>query len=825
MTIFFRAIFVAVSAVLAVGWAQPADAINHQFQDDSRPHVLRFACCEDIDIRDAPVQSGNVVGQLRQREQVHVYNLFGPGLPSGLAGCLGTGAPCGTLWAEILAVEQGVSGFVPLNALFIRDILPQPGRLQYEIGFQRLFDGLDAGLQDALVAPEGCGDPANVTTYRGSDLPGDWVLSPSRTSRQSCGPLLEQPKPFALVSCEELDPSAAQFDNCRYRRVAECRGDRPGRAPSGELSFCQEIIVPERATCSVCREWYALTGQDATGWQTVRALVDGCLAGIPAGESCGIPSGGGGGGGGGVDVPSASGDLAPLGGIPDGEFDPLDQPGVPEPLEAPSEELDLAAGGQTQAGSDCNSPCQDRLQTFWASSCRGYIGSADTKRLADHEDYECGEIPVGKTHPLYFLNMDTGEMSGSPDPDWKWLTSFQLDAVDKPLIVRMGRVLKQRSFLATVNDLSRRQEARPINFASRLGPDHVWVRVRPISRARLELEACVFLPGVPIDTVPVRPDPTSTLGLFVEEIDFGRATLDRIILCQPFVVSVNDDYRFEITPREGGSLQIEVVDGTFEAASVRYTPVTDAATVLLPVGNIFLAALQLGTSARLNGGGGDGDLAEFVLTLYADEVRETIVDGMQDAIDSGTARLNRAVDIPEMLGSVCGDLAPVVGPSNPTFWFNEFLRWQCEGFAADPNLRAFQGHEESEAQGCYGSDWYINPRDAGGTHWWTPYAGQSWAFNLTGTPDRGCRVTGEISSDLDRDTWPTLICAMTMHNFWLNGPNFPQGAALRTAIQSNCGGFVNQALGAYYGSGDDLIDLYAEANAPGTQGMGGLTTE
>lgn len=819
------------SALVMPGFAAiaaPAPVAQFREPEDARSRAVRYACCEDIDIRDAPTQAGTVVGQLDREEQVYVFNLFGPGLPSGLLGCLGTAAPCGTLWAEIYATDQRVAGFVPLNALFLRRAIPQADRLQYEIGFQLIHNGLAAGLQDALVAPPGCGDPSNVVLYRGSDLPGDWVLSPDRRSRQSCNALLDVPPPSPLVPCAEIDSDAVQFAQCRYATEAECRsGASPDRAPSQALNYCQKVVVPQRDTCSTCRDWYALTGQDASGWQTVGELVDGCLARFEElGQCVPKPSAPGGRG---IDTPSAGAGLAPVGVDPGGEFDPLDVPGAPEPLvsEPDGPGSLAAAGGTSEAQSPCVGLCQEQLQTWRASSCRGYIGSADRKTLADHEDYECGEIPAGRTHPLYFLNLDTGEMSGNPDPDWKWLRTIRLEGIDENLILRLGRLDQQRSFLGQINDLTRRRQGRFINLPSRLGQDHVWLRLAPISGGRLEVEVCAFIPGVPIDSVPVRPQTTSPLGLLVEEIDLGGVTLDRVELCQPYKLSVNDNYRFVVEPRQRGTVRIEIVPGTLQGVDITYTPLTNGATLAAPIANVLLAALQVTTALaeRWTETGNAEFLAEFVLLVYEEDLREDLVKTLQAAVDAGVEQLNDTVDIPELLGNVCGDLAPTVPLSNPTYWFNEFLRWQCEGFAADPNLRAFIPHAASAAQGCYAEDWYINPRDAAQDQWWTPYAGQSWAFNLTGSADRGCRVAGEVSSTLDRDTWPTLICAMAMHNTWLNGPNFPAPAALTAAIQNNCGGFVNLALRAYYGDGSDLQQLYIDANPPTTPGMGGLRME
>lgn len=828
--------FFILALLVGSSWTLTAHADRHRFREDpeeSQPRVTRYACCEDIDIRDGPVQSGAVLGQLNREEQVYVFNLFGTGLPSGLAGCLGTGAPCGTLWAEIYAVDQRISGFVPLNSLFLRKAIPKEGRLQYEIGFQRIFDGLRQGLQSGLVAPAGCGDPSNVTLYRGSDMVGDWILTADRKARKSCNAVLNSPV-SVKVSCDGIDRDAVQFAQCIYESDAECSsGVVPTRDPSDQLGFCIENNVSPRGACGTCRAWYELTGQDASGWQSAGELVDSCLAQINNFNECPLPSGtptGSSGGDGGSDHAVGDG-FAPDGGIPDGEFDPSDIPQAPEPLvtEPNAPDSIVGADGTQTAQSNCVTMCQETLQTWRSSSCRNYLGSADRKYLADRADYECGEIPVGRTHPLYFLNLDTGDMSGDPDPNWKWLRAIPLGKTSESLIVFMGRVGQQTSFLSQINDLTRNEEGRYINFASRLGQQHIWMRLAPATSDRLEIEVCVFVPGVRIDSNPIRPDPTSTLGTFVEEIDLGGVKIDRVELCQPYFLSVNNSYRFGIRPRRNGNLRIEIEPGSLEGVDITYTSVTNALTVAAPVVNVLLVGLRLEAAAAEHYS--ETGYAEFLLDallfIYSEDIREDLVDTVQTSIDDGVDQLNGIVDIPELLGTICGDLAPTVGPSNPTYWFNEFLRWQCEGFANEPNLRAFIPHTPSESQGCYQPDWFINPQDSAQNQWWTPYSGQSWAYNLIEAQDQGCRVAGQISTALDRDTWPTLVCAMAMHNVWLNGPNFPQGGALRQAIQNNCGGFVNQALGSYYGDGQDLIELYTEANRPNNPagGVSGFTTE
>ncbi|WP_425039458.1 hypothetical protein [Primorskyibacter sp. S187A] len=797
-------------------------ATNHEFAEpEDRPRVVRYACCETVDIFNGASLNARVIGRLNREELVYVFNLLGQGLPASLAGCSGTPAPCGTTWAEIYATEQRIEGFVPLNALFVRDLIPTEDRLQYEIGFERLYTGIADALQDQVIAPPNCGDASNTNMFRGSDLPGDWIMSPDRTMRRTCDSLVAIPA-YRLLSCADLDEDSDAFDACRFRTSAECEAGGQPRAPSRSLSFCEKTFEPRRAQCRICRDWYALTGQDASGWKTNGELVDGCLAQISDPLTCLPPSGGGGGGGGTPGETPAAGDGFAQSGE-DGEWDPNDVPGAPEPLVVePDGPQSLAAAGGAQAGqSNCVGLCQERLQTWRASSCRNYIGAADRKLLADHEDYACGELPFGKTHPLYFLNMDTGQMSGAPDPDWKWLQSVPFGAGES-LIVQMGRANRQTGYVGRINDLTRAAANWRVNVRERLGQQNFWFRLKPVRGARLELEACLFLPGVTLDTVPVRPDTTSQLGLWVEEIDLGRVAFDRVELCQGYTVSATDAYALRVRPYRFGDLTLDIAPGSLEGVDITYTALTNGATVAAPVANILLTAFQIKTeiAEALSSSAAAEKIAQLLVIVYENDIRTKLVNTLQDAIDAGIDDLNAAIDAPDLLGRMCGALAPEVRPSDPSFWFNTFLRWQCDGFAAEPDLRAFLSHSESEGQGCYREDWFINPQDARRAQWWTPYTGQSWAYNLVNTSDQGCRVVGDIGTRLDRDTWPTMICAMAMQNTWFNGTAFPRERALQRAIQNNCAGFVRQSMTRYYGDGSDLQDLFIRVNQPSTPAGG-----
>lgn len=831
-----RIFFGAFCALLTVLSFHPAEAANHLTPPaelappDDTPRVVRFGCCDDTAIRDGSSHRSTQIGTLARDEQVWVTDMQGAGLPA----CLASPSTCGVVWAEAFFPDQGITGFVPLNALFVRPVIRARGRLQYEVGFRFLHENLADALDSALISPASCGDPSNIRTYTGGQVGGrDSVISRDQNGRQMCESVLAQPVPARLISCTHVDQNSAIWRDCIYQATSECNGLPPaGRTPSRSNSFCIRAEAGTQTTCLGCGEWYRETGQDSSGWKTTGELVDACIARYESNGVCNVPGqgagGGGGGGGGSVDVPTAGDGFAHS--IDDDDFDPGDPNPAPEPDVAENALGLTATGGTSQAQSSCVNACFEHVRAYNVSACRNFIGGRDTKRAADHADYACGEYPVGTTHPNYFANLDTGDMSGDPDQSWKWLSVVRIQQLKNWLIIRMGRLQSQTAASIRVNDHSRRVDNRRIEIGPGIRQNSFWVRISPrtvANRDVMNIDFCTYLPGVSIRSDRVNVGDDSKLRHLIKSIDLGGVDIASMSICQGYNFSVRDNYRLQAQATDDRSAEVIIVPGSLRGVDIRYSNLVNVATVAAPIGRLIILSLQIGTvlaETAINSTEAS-ILAQLVLLesneRISNEILRTLDPMMQTAMDD----LNETVDIPKLLGSVCGALAPRVGRNNQTFYFNQFLRWQCDGFAADPNLRGFIPHEPSADLDCYAADKFIKPADARRDWWWTPYSGQSWAFNLTAGTDRGCRMAGEMRSTLDRDTWPTLICAMTIYNSWLNGASFPDTGVLNQQIQNNCAGFVRQALNGYYGNGNDLAELWVTVNTPTTHGIGGLTSE
>lgn len=801
-------------------FSPPGDAIAPV---GDAPRLTRVSCCDGVVIRRDPGASAPQLGVLQRSQQAWVTNLSGLGLPA----CLSSAAGCGNVWAEAFFPDANVTGHVPLEALFRRGLILTEGRLQLEVGYQRLFGALADAVEQGLISPEGCGDPGNTRRFSASQVGGrDSVVSLDQMGRTICDDALATLPPASLISCLHVDRDSEVFQRCRYAQTRECNGPVPARAPSANLSFCVEVAAGAPTMCADCRRWYDATGQNATGWQPITALTDACTERYERNGFCAVPgqgssgSGGGGGGGGRFGDTHAAGNGFGTEGD-GGSTDPFDLPDPDAPdrsvPEAPS---DLAAAGRTQQGtSQCTDACFNHVEAWMGAVCERYIGSGDSKHLGDIRDYECGELPVGRTHPLFGLNMDTGEQSGTPDQDWKWLATTKLKGLSQSLILSMGRTGSQRSATVRVNDLSRREDGREIEIGPLLRHNSVWMALEPRrweGRDALQARVCVYLPGTAIRSSRVHTQDEDSLRFLIKSVDLGGVDLESVHYCQGFNIWANADHKLRVRPAEDPAVLPWIVPGTLQGVDVEYSALVNVATIAVPFLNALLISLQVATEVveSYSASADANAIAQFALIAAHDRFGREIAPHVETAVKDAVDTLADSFDAPDLLSRICDALLPTINAGQQGFYLTQYLRWQCDGFAADPNFRAFLPHETSAAQGCYSQERFIKPSDARQTWWWTPYTGQSWGFNLAPSADRGCRIVGDMGTRLDRDTWPLLICAMTTQNTWLNSPQFPNSAALNTAIQRNCGGFVASTGRALYGNGQDLLTLYLEANAP-----------
>ena len=806
---------------------------------NDRPKVVRYSCCDGVNVYSGTSLTGPTVGALNHSDMVWVYNILGTGAPSGIAACGGAAASCGTLWAEAFVPTRNISGYIPLNALFIRPIDGKPGKLVFEAGYGKIVSALKQGVQSGVVSPPSCGDPSNTIVLKGQDYGHvDSYFSLTRSSRQTCTKILTTPCSYALASCEEMSASDARAHQCIYAEdeLNLCEdGDEPERSAGSGNYMCLKSCPIGRAPCSDCRAWYAATGQDQTGWMTGEALVDQCLASIDPAECAapggGFPGGGGGGGGGGgsVDVPTGSDQFGAEGG---GDSDP--DPG-PKPMPDPvpmQKSKGLAAAGQTQgAASNCMQTCIDRTQSWRTAMCGQYIGPVDERRFGDIKDYECGELPIGYTHPGYRENTDTGKMTGAPDENWKALTTLEMPG-GKVAVVKLGRLGKQRAFSYQNLDLTT-GAARSVSAPATMDARDFWLAFRPerttvrinkqdVMKDTLFVDACIHLPGDEIDGGSVTYHPTDKMYALIREIDLGRAEYSRIKMCAVARIYLDDAYNPKLDWVDIYDVDFILTGDGLSGVDVKYGPAVLAAAAVLPVLRYAIATSLVTAKTALaviNHTDFEVTLANYVIELKSDKLAKELLPDVKsaiiDALDSAK------MDGKESLQDLCGKLDPNVNQSHPYYYFYKFLRWQCDGMTSSHSFRPFQPNDASVDNGCYDDGAFVTPADANANRWWKSYQGQQWAWPWW--PDSGCRLGARISSNIDKGLWPTMSCATLTFNSWLNNGPQPAGASLSQMISNNCRQAGINALTGYYGNGQDLIDLYLEAN-PGGLGVGGVTS-
>lgn len=760
---------------------------DFDIRSEERPKVLRYACCDGVEVRSEPGWDQSVVAALKPGEQVWVFDILGTGAPAGIGSC-GPGFPtsCGTLWAEAHVPSHNLSGYVPLNALFVRAIEPSANELVFEIGYGKLAEYLREGVRQGLVEPKDCSSPGHAISVNGSDVGNrDSYFFPDGKSRVPCDELLAMDCEYKLHSCEKLAAGDNGWGECVYQSMAECRsGQRPERAPASGQYICMQTCPNGRGVCGACRQWYAdprlpdtqiLEGwnalrQNQSGWKTELELVNWC----------------------------------------DNNPPPHSTPGV----------------GGNGAG-----PCAEWMQTYNVSSCRFYVGPVDTRYYGNPADYECGEYPFGRTHAGYEQNIanpgyaGSVNFSGSPDPTWKWLTTFNL--LDKTAVIEMGRLPKQRAFQFSQSDLTH-GSVRTLNVPAGLAERNFWLAFEPrrvsIDGKQtdvLNVRACMHLPGTEIKGEAIEFNPTDKYFPLIREIRFGKATIQRLKMCARARIRLDSDYRPELlwAQIEDDSFEVQVTG--LSGAGIDPGPAGLMSALRMPLSRVMLAAI-LGVKyaeVSLNQAGVQHFLANFAVEAFSAGAINTLNPILEREIANALESVR--VNPRERLEAVCEPLDPQVTTSHPFYYFYHFLHGQCEGFVDSHGARPFLPNEASMEAGCYAGEAFVTPADAGSSRWWGQYLGQQWFYPFY--PDRGCRLAASISSNLDRDIWPTLRCAAMVFNAWHNNGPTPPGASLQQMIGNSCSGLAVRALQAYYGDGQDLIDLYQQVHQP--TGPGGSTRE
>lgn len=784
---------------------------------DESTSLLRYACCDDVPVYEDAARDSDVIATLAKAEVVWVLDLLpSTGLQSAmddLEAC-GAAGTCRSVvtelaqrsnvdyFAVVFLPEAGVSGFVDLPALTVRPVDATPGEVVLETGFGRIAKSLRTALDERFHGGS-CGDPAN--TYTVHAYSKDLYYDPSTLEDHTCDSALACDD-WRVASCDDLDADDEGFEACVYESVGECGGPTPDRDPSSERVACVKNVCPGKSTCGVCREWFAATGQDETGWQTEIELVDSCVQALWANKP-----------------------------DPDDADPPIECIGDP----------------------DCTTYCQQFVQTWNVSACGRYVAAWDSRSFADAMDYECGELPVGETHPTLWYYNAVGEWSGEPDYDWKEIGSF--DLFDRPHRFDLGRLDSQDAISFSTPDLTLHGGAHGQALGNEIGARNLWLAIDPApvdedvvegiegERAGVFLNACVHVPGVSFRGPDVEYDPDDTPFFLIESIDFGSGSIDRADLCAFGAAALDDELAPQLTWLDA-SLSLDDIE--YGGAEVNKGPgfwLLAAASRLVPVVGEILQHVILGAvlveeivEGVISGTDLDSWFVDFLLRAYESKVTDRILEVLNEETRQALRDLD--LDAQGRLATLCDELDPGVGPAHPYYWFYRHLRGECERVQETGALDPVVSNDASRDQGCYGEDALFTPDDAESGAWWQQYAGQEWYFFFV--PDSGCRVGTRVEATLDSASWPVLRCgAATLNAYWNNGfvgevPDTTSGIGLLTGevpgptpeeqfealgelgwmVKEACSAAGHLALEDLYGDGRDLAELWRAKHGDGGLG-------
>lgn len=756
--------------------------------DPQGSQIVRYSCCDNLEIRVAPEAGARVLNRLQTNEMVWVQGLVDDigGHRAVVETCLSAyPVACGSIWAHVYVPERSaaastVSGYVPLTALFARSERPEVGEAQFELSFGRLAREIHGQIDRGLINSPGCSNPADVLVASGRDVQSrDSVFLVDRSERRMCSDALSERCAPYLASCAGLDENSKAIRGCVYQTVAECGRERPARQPSASLRRCIEPCRPSRAICRDCRTWYDATGQGRSGWKTSADIYDQCLQ-----ESLNCRN------------------LAPT-------------------SDATLCEIDMMG-------------CRARATDGMTALCEPYVGPNDTKRFGNPAAYQCGELPFGHTHLGYregsVLAFDgRAQMQGNPDHAWK-----HLDFIDAPPFqgrISAGRRDHQVAFSYRQRNLTSGR-VETISAPKALTARSIWLTLRPhrpmVDRADgegreradvLDVGMCLHAPGVAIDLGRLSTPQSREWELLATDIDLGSYEIARFKACGTLRFIARDG---TLEHDWLGDLKIEhPFSRILRAPDVTAGPVTQILRMDLP---IIIENAYAREAVRLLLTGSPRAVQRqharmlAALLTRADGVSGSLVDlavqiaGSRLPLDMEKplkTAISDAIDLPqinpqERISEVCQALtranaAPTLGH------FYNFLRRNCEGLASHASLRLFVPHEASSAAGCYDPGQYFAPADARENPWWAGYSGQNWWFPLW--PDQGCRVAAKASLAMDRALWPILRCAVAQQNAIINSQQRGARTALIQDIVRSCQDFGQRAIAELYGSGQDLASL------------------
>lgn len=760
------------------------DGLGFDLGDDARPYVVKYACCTALELYAQPTFTAPVLGTMALSSEVWVFDFFGAGLPGGIASCAGVPAPCPHIWAEVFSNDLSRSGYVPLTSLFDRPMVGEVGQTTFEISFGRL-NALLAGALQPLIRPAGCATQDPYISLSGWDFGNrDAFFNPTSGEGTLCQPLIDDPYEFDLMSCSGLTSDDSQFAGCIYQSEAECAATPPpDRQPSATRSLCLEKPVFGAGTCGSCRAWYDETGQTNSGALTQDEFVDECLLAIEDDDIC--------------------------------------------------------------SSTGCASDCANLMQSFKAAECANYIGPVDSKSFGNPIDYQCGEVPVGRTHPFLRYNTAVDKFTGEPDPESKLLHIFNVPNIRFPSLsgtvgraipvnVTIGRLDAQRAATFSIPDLTT-HDTRDVNSPATLDLRQIWYRMWPdeatvkidnaTRRVRaLTIRVCGFVPGNRIDLgEAVFNQNEDGLWAVVRKIDFGVVDFRRVGLCMNMRAYVDPDASdldsedvfvelIEVTHVDIDDVRVDGID--FEWGPAVATPFIDNFFALIAI-SVEHAAALFNTSDS----SAEQRVIDIAKSHFADQLIDEIEPEIKDALTN--ALEDARADFQDSLSDVCRVISPNSPRNHPFHFFYRYMNWNCAGITSNNLIRPFLRNAASAEAGCYDLNEFITPADAGRPAWWAAYTGQEWYW--PGFPDSGCRIAAEISSRPDRAIWRPLRCATMVFNTWFNRGPAP-AATLAGTVAATCSQHGEDSLRDLYGNGQDLVDLYNTVHPPsgGIEGSGDL---
>lgn len=779
--------------------------------------LARFACCDGIAVRAEPEAGAPVVATIDQGEPVWLLDLTPStglqGAVADLEDCQANG-DCHSVVAEIATTSSvdyqaeifvpslGVAGYVDFASLFVRPVGAAAGEVLLETGFERIASVLQQGLDTAFQGGT-CGDAANSVTVNAGFH--DKHYDPTSKAETTCDAALACPD-WKTVSCEDLVPGDEGFDACRYTSLAQCGGPAPAGDASATKLACVRNVCPGKGTCGACREWFAETGQDVTGWKTETQLVDECIADLYAQQDD-------------DDIP-----LQCLGDI------------------------------------SCVDYCQLAMQTENVAACSRYIAAHDSRMYADPSDYACGEVPIAETHPGYWFYSNIGEWSGEPDAYWKELESFSL--FSQHHVFEMGRLDYQTPISFSTPDLGDGGDAHVEQLGRELTARNVWISLTPTvvdddvfdwldgdERSALGLNVCAHVPGISVRGPDMDYDPDDTPFFLISHIDFGAGSVDRADLCAMGVATVDDAFEPKLAWLDASLSLVGIDYGGVEVNKGPGFWLLAAASKLVPVVGEILAHVVLSAvfveelvEGLVNLTDLDSWLADFLLRVYEANVTSTVLDQLNAETRSALGGLD--LDAEERLATVCEQLDPGVSSSHPYYWFYRHLQAECERVTASAAVDPIVPNETSAAQGCYEPESLFTPDDAGEGHWWQQYMWQDWYFPFW--EEAGCRIGTRVEAVADPATWPVLRCAAAVFNAHANGlvfgpdettsgldflktdaappteeEQFEALGSLAFMMKEACGAIGHWALEDLYGDGADVAALWKHNHGDGDIGLQG----